>query len=320
MAPRDPPTTSLAGKTAIVTGANIGIGLATALYLASLSCKVILACRTQSKGEAAIQEIKKEHPDAQVELVSLDLQSLSSVRKLVEDWEKRQDNKLDLLICNAGATFVDYARTGDGFEQSYQTNYLSHFLLIRLMTPYLCLSPSPRVILVNSNAASWGKVSIDNLNAEAIPESSWKGLSRFKTGMQVYGNTKLMGLLFMAHYQKLLLESSNPEDHKIAIQAVHPGMVASNMPNANHYNIPKFIGTIVDKAIKLVGRSTATGAKPTLYAALSDEAGQKENWGSFWDENCIKKDIPNEARNDQQLILDLWKQTCKDAGLPEQLS
>lgn len=72
--------------------------------------------------------------------------------------------------------------------------------------------------------------------------------------MQVYGNTKLMGLLFMAHYQKLLLESSNPEDHKIAIQAVHPGMVASNMPNANHYNIPKFIGTIADKAIKLVGR------------------------------------------------------------------
>lgn len=62
------------------------------------------------------------------------------------------------------------------------------------------------------------------------------------------------------------------------------------------------------------------GAKPTLYAALSDEAGEKDNWGSYWDDNCIKKDIPNEARNDQQLILDLWKQSCKDAGLPETLT
>jgi NAD(P)-dependent dehydrogenase (short-subunit alcohol dehydrogenase family) len=81
---------------------------------------VILACRTASKGEAAIADIRKAHASAQLELVSLDLQSLSSVRRLVEDWAKRQDKKLDLLICNAGATFVDYKKTEDGFEQGYQ--------------------------------------------------------------------------------------------------------------------------------------------------------------------------------------------------------
>lgn len=70
----------------------------------------------------------------------------------------------------------------------------------------------------------------------------------------------------------------------------------------------------------LFSSATATGAKPTLYAALSDEAGRKENWGSYWDEHCVKKDIPNEARKDEQLILHLWKQSCKDVGLPEQLS
>jgi NAD(P)-dependent dehydrogenase (short-subunit alcohol dehydrogenase family) len=85
-----------------------------------LSCKVVLACRNQSKGETAIADIKKVHPNAQLELVSIDLQSLESVRKLAEDWDQRDDKKLDLLICNAGATFVDYQRTNDGFEQGYQ--------------------------------------------------------------------------------------------------------------------------------------------------------------------------------------------------------
>lgn len=95
------------------------------LVQASLSCKVVLACRNQNKGEAAIADIKKVHPDAQLELASIDLQSLESVRKLAEDWDKREDKKLDLLICNAGATFVDYKRTNDGFEQGYQvgSNY-----------------------------------------------------------------------------------------------------------------------------------------------------------------------------------------------------
>lgn len=94
----------------------------TCIIQASLSCKVVLACRTQSKGEAAISDIKKAYPDAQLELVPLDLQSLASVRKLAQDWETREDKTLDLLICNAGATFVDYVRTDDGFEQSYQVN------------------------------------------------------------------------------------------------------------------------------------------------------------------------------------------------------
>lgn len=101
---------------------GLHITILTYTVQASLSCKVILACRTQSKGEAAISDIKKSYPDAQLELVSLDLQSLTSVRKLAEDWESREDKTLDLLICNAGATFVDYVRTDDGFEQSYQVS------------------------------------------------------------------------------------------------------------------------------------------------------------------------------------------------------
>lgn len=70
----------------------------------------------------------------------------------------------------------------------------------------------------------------------------------------MYGNTKLMGLLFMKHYQGLLLASPNEEDHKIALQAVYPGFVGSDMANKAHYNIPKFMSTLADKAIKLAGR------------------------------------------------------------------
>lgn len=84
---------------------------------------MVLACRTQSKGEAAIADIKKAHPKAELELVSTDLQCLESVRKLAGDWDKRTDKRLDLLICNAGATFVDYKKTNDGFEQGYQVQF-----------------------------------------------------------------------------------------------------------------------------------------------------------------------------------------------------
>jgi hypothetical protein len=74
------------------------------------------------------------------------------------------------------------------------------------------------------------------------------------------------------------------------------------------------ISKVVDHAFL---SATATGAKPTLYAALSEEAGLKENWGSYWDEHCVKRDIPNEAKANETLIADLWKQSCKDAGLSE---
>lgn len=108
---------------------------------ASLSCKVVLACRNQSKGEAAIADIKKVHPNAHLELVPIDLQDLSSVRKLAENWEKREDKKLDLLICNAGATFVDYKRTTDGFEQTYQVRFRK-----KCRSDLVCSSLSPYFI------------------------------------------------------------------------------------------------------------------------------------------------------------------------------
>lgn len=99
----------------------------------------MLACRNQSKGEAAIADIKKVHPKAQLELASIDLQDLSSVRKLAGDWQEREDKQLDLLICNAGATFVDYKRTADGFEQAYQVRLYAKPVDELFLTDCLCM-------------------------------------------------------------------------------------------------------------------------------------------------------------------------------------
>jgi len=274
MAPRTvTPPPNLAGKTAIVTGSNSGIGYATASALASLSCHVVLACRNAQKAQTALDQIKAAHPSASLEVLTLDLASLQSARDFVDSWEKRSDKKIDLLICNGGATFVDLDKTDDGFERTYQTNFLTHFLLVRRLLPCLALAEQPRIVFVSSNAASWGTVSMDNLNAEAIPASSWKGMARFKTGMQVYGNSKLAQMLAAIRLQRLLLStpgtSSQPGGNlqnlnNIAVHTVYPGFVGSEMAQKDHYKLPKIVTGLANRAIKMFGTSIDNGAKPTL--------------------------------------------------------
>jgi len=314
------PQPDLTGKTAIVTGANVGIGYATALHLASLNCRIILACRNTQKAQKAVDDIKRVQPKANLEIYTLDLQSLESARQFQREWAEKntseESQKVDLLICNAGATFLERKMTSDGFEQGYQTNYLTHFLLVRLMLPYLRHSADPRIICVSSKAASWGKVAMDNMNAEAIPESSWKGLSGAKTGMQVYGNTKLMQIMQVIYMQKLLQASSIPEDHRISLHAVFPGFVASDMAQKEHYGLPKFLTTGLGGLVKMFGRTITVGAKPTLWAALSAEAGDPvKTGGSYIDENCNIVDYPNAQCKDGALMQELYERSCKDTSL-----
>ena len=166
-----------------------------------MKCRVVLACRNETKANAARDNILEAHPTANVVVQILDLASLQSAKDFAHRWQTQplQDQQIDYLICNGGVTVAKYEKTADGFELAYQvspprssckttidrvtfqTNYLTHFLLLRLLLPSIRLSPAPRIILVSSNAASWGKVSMDNINAEQIPASSWQGMSRFKT-------------------------------------------------------------------------------------------------------------------------------------------
>ena len=114
------------GRTALVTGANSGLGLVTAMELARAGATVLMACRNLEKGVAAADQIRAEVPHAQVEVVELDLSSLESVRQLADSLDV---DALDLLVNNAGIMWVPQQRSDDGFELQFGTNHLGHFAL-----------------------------------------------------------------------------------------------------------------------------------------------------------------------------------------------
>ena len=133
---------SLAGRVAVVTGANGGIGLETATVLAQRGGTVVLACRDERKADQAASQIRSAAPGADVRLVHLDLASLGSVRQAADEI-LASCPRLDLLINNAGVMYVPFQRTEDGFELTFGTNHLGHFALTGLLLPRLLATPGP---------------------------------------------------------------------------------------------------------------------------------------------------------------------------------
>ena len=172
---------AFAGRTAIVTGANSGLGEVTARELARVGAHVILAVRNTGKGEAAAQQIGP----GEVEVRRLDLQDLSSVQRFADGIDKA-----DVLINNAGIMATNYALTADGFESHIGTNHLGHFALTNLLLPKL----SDRVVTVSSLLHMIGYISIKDLNWQYRPYSRWLA----------YGQSKLANLLFTSELQRRL--------------------------------------------------------------------------------------------------------------------
>src|SRR6476660_4168969 len=139
----------LTGKTAVVTGGSAGLGAETARSLASVGAQVVIAVRDAEKGKAAMDTIKESVPDAKLELGSLDLASLASVRSFAHD-TLAGHNHIDLLINNAGVMACPFGRTADGFEMQLGTNHLGHFLLTGILAPALIAAAPARVVNLSS--------------------------------------------------------------------------------------------------------------------------------------------------------------------------
>ena len=184
------------GRTAIVTGANSGIGYEASLVLAGKGARARLGCRSHEKGSAACDRILAQHPDADVALVPLDLGSLESIRKAAD--QLLTEARLDLLINNAGIMIPPRQETTDGFESQFGVNHLAHFALTGRLLPKLRETPGARVVAVSSNAHKQGKIAFDDINAE-------KRCSR----MGRYGISKLANLLFSYKFQHRF-EAVNP--------------------------------------------------------------------------------------------------------------
>ena len=150
------------GKTVIITGGNTGIGKATAILLAERGGRIILACRNVQKGNSAVQEIKGKTGNESVFCKSLDLASMASIRKFSEDILETED-KIDMLLLNAGVMIPPYQLTEDGFELQFGVNHLGHFLLTHLLLNRLKTSAPSRVVVVSSLAHMIGTIDYDDM-------------------------------------------------------------------------------------------------------------------------------------------------------------
>lgn len=236
------------GRTAIVTGANSGIGLVAARELARAGARVVLACRNASKGSEAVEGIKAAVPGAQIELAPLDLGSLDSIRAFGERFSAANDS-LDLLVNNAGVMAAPRSLTADGFELQFGTNHLGHFALTAYLMPLLAGRESARVVNVSSGAHRTGRMRFDDLHGE-------RSYGRWSA----YGQSKLANLLFTFELDRRLRGSDSP----LRAMAAHPGYAATNLQFAA---VPRYEAMVMSVGNAIFAQSAEMGALPTLYAA-----------------------------------------------------
>ncbi len=252
----------LTGKVAIVTGANSGIGWDTAVSLAEKRATVLMACRNLAKSQAALDAIKARVPNADVELMQLDLASQASVRQFAEAFKAKYD-RLDLLINNAGIMMVPYARTVDDFESQFGTNHLGHFALTGLLLDRILATSGARVVTVSSGAHLLGSMDFDDLMYK-----DGQGYS----GARAYGRSKLANLLFTYELQRRF-ETAGVDAEALA---AHPGGSNTNLQDevSEQWYMKPFL-----PLMRLMMQESAMGALPTLRAAVDPHAKGGQYYG-----------------------------------------
>ncbi|MFG2380683.1 oxidoreductase [Streptomyces avermitilis] len=242
------------GRTAVVTGANSGLGYVTARELARRGARVLLACRSESRGTEAGDRLVAEVPGADVNFVRLDLGDLDSVREFAAQAPAR----LDLLVNNAGVMALPRGRTADGFETQFGINHLGHFALTGLLLPSLLATPGARIVTLSSFMHALANIDIDDLNAERGPYRRWIA----------YGRSKTANLLFTHELARRLAAAGSD----VVAAAAHPGYASTNLQAAG----PRLEGRkgaerFMEIGNRIFAQSAEAGALPTLYAATAPD-------------------------------------------------
>jgi NAD(P)-dependent dehydrogenase (short-subunit alcohol dehydrogenase family) len=269
---------TLDNRTAIITGANSGIGRAAASALAKAGARVVLAVRDTDKGERAAASMP-----GVTEVRRLDLASLDSVRRFATDW----DGPVDLLINNAGVMVPPYSRTVDGFELQFGTNHLGHFALTNLLLGHI----TGRVVTVSSTGHRFGTIDFDDLNWERKRYKAWRA----------YGQSKLANLLFTAELQRRLADAGST----VLATAAHPGYAATNLQFHSGRSSLDLISRLGNR---LVAQDENGGALPTLYAAVADVPGNSfAGPGGFMEQRGAPKLVGrSKAAQDPDVARRLW--------------
>jgi len=255
---RATPIADETGRTAVVTGANSGLGLVTARELARAGAVVVLACRDVRKGEAAATEIRAAVPGARLRVVELDLGSLASVRRFVSLLDV---GELALLINNAGIMMTPQDRTADGFELQFGTNHLGHFALTGLLLDRLAAAPDARVVTLTSLEHRAGHIHFDDLQLEVG-----------YTPRKAYRQSKLANAVFAMELDRRLRAAGSPVKSLLA----HPGWSATNLQSTGPTG---FMKALLWLGNRVLAQDAEHGALPTLHAAMVADAEGGDFYG-----------------------------------------
>jgi NAD(P)-dependent dehydrogenase (short-subunit alcohol dehydrogenase family) len=278
------PRGDLDGRTFLITGANTGIGLETARALAARDARVYIAVRSEANGRRAIDEIAAQTGNRKLELLSLDLGDLDSVRRCAEAFLSTGE-PLHVLINNAGLAGAK-GMTASGFEIAFGTNHVGPFLLTALLLDRLRLSAPARIVNV---------ASVAHYNARGIDWEAVRRRTRSFTGMREYSVSKLANVL---HAQEL---ARRLEGSGVTTYSLHPGTIASDIWR----RVPWPLRPLMKRRM----RTPEQGAQTSIYCATSDEVSGET--GRYYDD-CRPKE-PGAAAT-AALAAELWRRSSEWTG------
>jgi NAD(P)-dependent dehydrogenase (short-subunit alcohol dehydrogenase family) len=282
--------TNMQGKVCIVTGANSGIGKATALGLAQMGATVVMVSRNKVKGEEAQNEIKEKSGNDAIDLMLADLSSQESIRQLAENFQQHYE-QLHVLINNAGVVNLTRRETSDEYEMMFAVNYLAPFLLTNLLLEKLKASAPARIINVSSDSHEAGYIEMEDLQSE----------KQYKF-MRSYGQSKLAVVLFTYELARRLQGTG------VTANCLHPGFVATNIGQNGVGSIGRGITKLI---FSMLGISPEEGAKTSIYLASSPEI--EGVTGKYFVKSIPVRSAP--ISYDETLQRQLWEESAKLVNL-----
>jgi NAD(P)-dependent dehydrogenase (short-subunit alcohol dehydrogenase family) len=275
------------GSTVVITGANTGLGYEAARVLSGRGARVLIACRSQQKAEDAIARIEKQNGTVNISYVPLDLGDLSSVKQCAA--QLQAEERIDVLINNAGIMVPPYELTKDGFESQFGVNHLGPFALTGLLLEKLAKTPSSRVVNTSSIAHNTGRIRFKDISAERHYSASAR-----------YSMSKLANLLFSYELQRRFEAADLP----VLSVACHPGIASTELS--------RYMPRVLSKATELLQpmfNTAAAGAWPTLCAATCEAVVGGDYYGPanrFETAGPAKRVRSNRASRDTAVAGRLW--------------
>ena len=285
---------TMQGKICLITGANSGIGKATALGLARMGATVVLVSRDRARGEQAQSEIKAQSGNPNIDLLLADLSSQKSIRQLADDFKQRY-SQLHVLINNAGVFSPRKRLTVDGIDMVFAVNQLAPFLLTNLLLDVLKASAPARIVNVSSDSHEANYLKLDDLQSE-----------KHYRPMRAYGQSKLALVLFTYELARRL------EGTGVTANCLHPGFVATNIAQRD---LPPIV-RLLAKPIFLFGISPEEGAKTSIYLASSPDV--EGVTGKYFVKSVPRQSAP--LTHDESLQHRLWQVCAVMTGLTLQVA